>query len=56
VLHQRYPAKEPQYVEQEPAKAAPASSIASIAASKIFPIVASYGGRHYTKHATQSDK
>jgi hypothetical protein len=53
VLHQRYPAKVPQYVEHDLAKAAPTSSKDSIAASKIFLIVASYGGCHYAKDATQ---
>jgi hypothetical protein len=42
VLHQRYPAKVLQYVEQDPAKAAPASSIASVAANNIL-IVSSFG-------------
>jgi hypothetical protein len=41
VLHQRNPANSPQYVVQSLAKAAPASSIASIAASKISFIVVS---------------
>jgi hypothetical protein len=35
VLHQWNPAKSPQYVLQEPAKAAPASSNDSAVASKI---------------------
>src|SRR6516164_9186655 len=42
VLHQRYPAKVPQYVAQSLAKAALASSIASVAANNIL-IVSSYG-------------
>jgi hypothetical protein len=41
VLHQRYPAKLPQYVLQDPAKAVPASSIDNATVSKIFLIVAS---------------
>jgi hypothetical protein len=39
VWHQRNPPKTPQYSEQDPAKAAPASSSDSVAASKIFLIV-----------------
>jgi hypothetical protein len=44
-LHQWNPAKTPQYSEHEPARAAPVSSMDSVAASKIFLIVASYGAR-----------
>src|SRR5215831_19939009 len=61
VLHQRYPAKVPQYVAQSLAKAALASSIASVAANNIL-IVSSYGSGsgarrcwpHYIRDANQA--
>src|SRR6516165_2350279 len=56
VLHQWNPANVPQYVEQAPAKAAPASSISSVVVSNIFIVSSSGSGHGVCRGSTQRCK